>query len=455
MSEASPRVIGPLGGFAIVAGSMLGIGIFLSPPIVAKYVAEPLPFLLVWVAGGLTALAGAVACGELGTLFPRAGGDYVFQYEAYGQSVAFASGWTLFAAIFCGSIATMSVGLCTYQLPTLLGIDLAAYALPLPGGAMLDGTRLAAIVLVVALTLLNVRGARPSAGTQAALTLVPIGALVVFSLWALLRGGAPPPVEAAAVPALTLGGIVLAYNAVYFAYSGWINVIYVGGEVREPQRNIPRSLVLGTLAVTALYLLLCIGFLRVLGPAGVADAGEVGSATAGVLGGPGLRLALTVLIASALVASINGTVLGGARVAQAMAERGALWSRLAALDPERKTPRRALWLQAALSILLVASGQFEELLHLVSLTMVLTGTLTVGCLFVLRRTRPKTHRPYRATGYPWLPGLYVVSSLVVIGIMLQRAVVGEPGAWYPLLGLAIFAAAYLGHRTVAGPSRPA
>lgn len=445
VSTASQRVIGPLGGFAIVAGSMLGIGIFLSPSIVAKHVAEPLPFLLVWLAGGLTALAGAVACGELGAMFPRAGGDYVFQYEAYGRSVAFASGWALFAAIFCGSIATMTVGLCTYQLPALLGVDLAAHGITLPGGLRLDGTRLAALGLVVALTLLNVRGARPSVGTQATLTLIPIGALVLFSGWALVRGGAPVQPDPAVVPALTLGGLVLAYNAVYFAYSGWINVIYVGGEVREPQRNIPRSLVFGSLAVTALYLLLCVGFLRVLGPAGVASAGEVGSATAGVLGGDALRLGLTVLIASALLASINGTVLGGARVAQAMAERGALWSTLAALDPKRNTPRRALWLQAALSMLLVASGRFEDLLHLVSLTMVLTGTLTVSCVFVLRRTRPQTERPYRASGYPWLPGLYVLTSLVVIGVMLQRALAGEPGALYPLLGLAVFAAAFLGH----------
>ena len=196
-------MIGPLGGFAIVAGSMLGIGIFLSPPIVAQTVAEPLPFLLVWAAGGVTALAGAVACGELGAMFPRAGGDYVFQYEAYGRSVAFASGWTLFAAIFCGSIAAMSVGLCTYQLPALLGVDLAAFAVPLPGGAVLDGTRLAAIALVVGLTLLNVRGARPAAGTQAALTLVPIAALALFSLWALLRGGAPPPAGSPAPPPRT------------------------------------------------------------------------------------------------------------------------------------------------------------------------------------------------------------------------------------------------------------
>ncbi len=133
----APRVIGPVGGFAIVAGSMLGIGIFLSPPIVAGHVASPAIFLAVWAAGGLTALAGAVACGELGAMLPRAGGDYVFQYEALGPSVAFASGWALFAAIFCGSVAAMSVAICSYQLPALIGVDLSGALVNLPWGPKL------------------------------------------------------------------------------------------------------------------------------------------------------------------------------------------------------------------------------------------------------------------------------------------------------------------------------
>lgn len=444
-SAGTPRVIGPVGGFAIVAGSMLGIGIFLSPPIVASHVASPGLFLAVWAAGGLTALAGAVACGELGALLPRAGGDYVFQYEAFGPSVAFASGWALFGAIFCGSIATMSVGLCTYQLPILLGMDLSGDVLSLPWGA-LSGAQLAALLLVPALTFLNTLGASPSARTQAGLTLVPIAVLAAFSLFAIARGGAPAGAAAPAAPALTLGGLVIAYNAVYFAYSGWINVIYVGGEVADPGRNIPRALIGGTVAVTALYLLLCLAFVRVLGIPGVAGAGEAGSAVAGVLGGDAARLALTVLIASALLASINGTVLGGARVAYAMAQRGHIWSGLAALDSHHGTPRAALWVQAVISMVLILSGRFEDLLNMVSLTMVLTGTLTVSCVFVLRRTRPGAARPYRASGYPWLPGLYVASSLLAIGVMLQRAVAGEPGAVYPLLGLGIFAAALLLHR---------
>jgi APA family basic amino acid/polyamine antiporter len=439
------RVIGPLGGFAVVAGSMLGIGIFLSPPIVARHVSDPLLFLAVWAAGGLTALAGAVACAELGTLFPRAGGDYVFQREAFGPSVAFASGWSLFAAIFSGSIATMTVALCTYQVPALIGVDLAAYSWPLIGGLTLSGTQLAALGLIVALTALNLAGAGPSTHTQSVLTLLPVAVLTLFAGYAILRGGASAQPATPDVP-LTLGGLVLAYNAVYFAYSGWINVIYVGGEVARPQRNIPFALIGGTLVVTLLYLLLCTGFLRVLGLDGIGETFEAGSATAGVLGGNTLQVGLTLLIASALLASVNGTVLGGARVAVAMAEGGAISHGLAALDARSGAPRRALWVQAAIACALVLSGRFEDLLNLVSLTMVLTGTLTVSCVYVLRRTRPELERPYRTTGYPWLPAIYLLSSSVVIGVMLDRALAGEPDALYPLLGLALFAVAYAGHR---------
>jgi APA family basic amino acid/polyamine antiporter len=281
------------------------------------------------------------------------------------------------------------------------------------------------------------------------LTALPIALLALWAAWAVARGGAgAPEPEAAAPAALTLGALVAAYNAVYFAYSGWINVIYVGGEVQAPQRNIPRALVLGTVAVTALYVLLCLGFIRVLGMPGLAGAGEAGAATAATVGGEPARLLLTVLIACALLASINATVLGGARVAQAMALRGAIWSKLSRLDARRAVPLRALWLQAVLSCLLILSGRFDQLYVMVSLAMVLTGTLTVGSVFVLRRSRPTAQRPYRATAYPWLPGLYVASSLLVIGVMVQRAVSGEPDAWYPLLGLGLFGAAYVGHRVL-------
>jgi APA family basic amino acid/polyamine antiporter len=461
VSEQVPhteRAIGLAGAIAIVAGSMLGIGIFLSPPIVAQHAPTAFGFFGLWFLGGLISLSGAAACAELGAMMPKAGGDYTFQRAAFGPSVAFASGWVLFAAIFAGSIATMTVGLCTYQFPVLFGVDFSAVLITLPIGDGLTGAELSALGLIAILTLVNLSGAELSARTQIALTVVPIALLAALALYALVV--AEPATDAYSWPkAVTtvgpggLSAFVLGYMAVYFAYSGWINIIYVAGEVKNPGRSIPVSLLGGTAAVTALYLLLCLGFVHVLGVGALKDSGEAGSAVAAVLGGETGRHAITALIASALVASINATVLGGARVAYAMAQDGAMWPILGSIKSQTHVPNRALWLQALLSSLLVVSGKFEDLYTMVSLAMVVTGTLTVASLFALRRAEPDRERPYRAMGYPVFPAIYILSSIGVVTIMLGDAVSGKPGAWYPLLGLGVLIAAYSFHALLTRRSR--
>jgi APA family basic amino acid/polyamine antiporter len=440
------RVITAAGGVAIVAGSMLGIGIFLSPSVVAQHVNSVGLFIAIWALGGLTALAGAVACGELGAMLPKAGGDYVFQYEAYGPSVAFASGWVLFAAIFCGSIAAVSVGVFQYQAAALTGIPMEAEAFRLPWGPVSRG-QIGALLLVVVVSAYNAIGARLSSRVQEALAYLPIVLLAVFSCYGIVVGGA---LESASTTPVVVdaAGLVTAYMAVYFAYSGWINVIYVAGEVENPGREIPRALIWGTLLITALYLLLCGGFVRVLGLEQLRQVGEAGTATAAALIGEWGRIGITVLIAAALVATVNATVLGGARVAYAMAKQGAIWSALAEVDPVHHVPKRAIYLQGFISCLLILSGRFNELLSLVGLAMVLTGSLTVGSVFVLRRKMPDAVRPYLASGYPWLPGIYLVSSAFVLVVMIREATTGKPGAWYPLAGLVVLILAYVGHKSV-------
>ncbi len=446
-ANEQPRVIGALGAFALVAGSMIGIGIFLSPPIVAAHVDSVGLFLALWAFGGVTALAGAVACAELGTMMPWAGGDYVIQNEAFGPSVAFASGWILFGAIFSGSIAVMTVGVCTYQLPVLLGTDLSVEMFSLPWSHAVTRAEFAALLLVPALTILNTLGAQPSVRTQSVLTIAPIAAMLVLAAAAIARGrvGLPLPDASPVAISVTRQGLATAYMAVYFAYSGWINVIYVAGEVAEPQRNIPRALISGTICITVLYLLLCFGFLRVLGIEGLLGVGEAGTAIAGILAGEPGRLTATVLIASALLASINATVMGGARVAYAMGERGAGWPILGTINSRTGVPNRALWAQAVISCGLILSGRFEQLYSLVSLTMLITGSLTVASLFVLRARKPDADRPYRATAYPLLPGIYLVSSGVAVAVMLEAALSGKSGAWYPLVGLFAFALLWGSH----------
>ncbi len=447
-AEQPPRVMGGVAAFAVVAGSMLGIGIFLAPPIVARHVDSQLAFMGLWLAGGLTALGGAVACAELAVMMPRSGGDYVFQREAFGPSVAFASGWVLLAAIFAGSIAAVATGMCTYQLPTLLGVDLRTLLVTTDIGWQLQPAQLVAVGLVLLLTLINTLGLRPSGRLQTLATLIPICALAMAAAFVLGRPGIEPqqPGPPADFSGISLQGLVAAYLPIYFAYSGWNGVIYLAGEVRRPERNLPRALLLGTLVVTGLYALMCTGFLQVLGLGGLAGAGEAGSASAEVLGGRPARLAVTAVVAVALLATLNGSVLGSARVAYAMARGGAFWQGAARLHPRNGVPVRALWLGGGWACLLILSNRFEQILDMVSVAMVLSGSLTVASLFVLRARQPAADRPWRAWAYPWLPLVYLAANAVVLVVMLGNAFTAEPGAYYPLIGLVILVVTYLAHR---------
>ncbi len=438
------RAIDLRSGLAIVAGSMLGIGIFLAPSQMAGAVTDPVAFFATWIAAAVIVLGGALAYAELGTRLPRAGGDYVFQREALGPSVAFASGWALFAGIFSGSIATVALALCWWQLPTLTGLPLrdVCFALPLIGDV--TWAQLAASGLVLAFTALNVAGVRPSTRAQQAVTLIPLAVLFGLAVYALARAGGdalPPATPADAVP-LTAGALATAYLATNFAFSGWNQVIYVAGEVADPDRTIPRSLLGGTAAVTALYLVLCAAFVAVLGMGGLAAAGEAGSALGEALGGRPLFLTMNALIALCLIATINSSILGGARVGYAMARDGAFLRAAGRLD-RRGSPAAALWMQGGWSVALILTNTVDGLLQAVSLTMVITGGLSVVAYFVLRRRAPDAPG-WRAWAHPWLPGLYLGVSLWVLYIEIAKTIRSDDGA--PLVGLAVLIAAFVGHR---------
>ena len=441
------RSITLAGALSIVVGSMLGIGIFLSPGEMARSLPGPWSFLGVWLVAGLIVLGGAAAYAELGTRFPHAGGDYVFHREAFGPSAAFATGWALFGAIFSGSIAAVAVALFEFQVDALLPtVDFHATLAVVPLVGEVHVAQVAGVVLVLGLTLLNARGVRPSAVTQQIMTLLPVAVLFVLALATLgfFAGGqlelhetrhSPPP--------LSMGGLVTAYLAAYFAYSGWNAVIYVAGEVRAPKRNIPRALVGGTLAVTLLYLALCGAFVAVLGLGGLADGGEAGSQLAAALLGEAGGVPMNILVLLCLLATLNGSVLSGARVAYAMALDGALWRGARKLDARSGAPNAALWVQAAWSSVLILTNSFEALLVGVSLTMVVTGSLTVLALFRVRR-RDGGPRAVRFPGAEALIWLFLASSALVLGVKVHEGVTGA-GSVGPLWGLGVGLLAFLVH----------
>ncbi|MEC7984812.1 MAG: amino acid permease [Myxococcota bacterium] len=446
MKSTETRTLSLSHSFCMVVGSMLGVGIFLYPPTVAK-LCSPTLYFLTWIFGGFIALAGAASCAELSTMMPKAGGDYHFQRTALNPSIAFATGWVLFLGIFSGSIATMSVALFQYQIPTLLGKDFSTLIWSYPWGGGLSYTNFGACVTVLVLSAICKIGIRSSGWLQLIFTAIPLVSLFFFSLYALGTFEGLPPSTSPAQN--TLLGWMEAYLVVYFAYSGWNSIIYIAGDIQHPHKNIPRALIGGTLSTTVLYVLLCGTFVYVLGFDTLAQTIEAGTAIAGILGGSLLETTMTVLIALAILASINGTLLAGARTGHSMGKDGLFFNQKLSQDA-------IISIQCIWSIILILTGRFETLTQLTSLAMLLTGSITVSIIFVLRYRKPDDHRPYRCTGYPLIPLTYLVCNLSILGFFLFQAL-GKTSTlftqeetdfwshwkdWYPLFGLCLFILAF-------------
>jgi APA family basic amino acid/polyamine antiporter len=442
------RVIGPVGSVAIVAGSMIGIGIFLIPPVVAQNVGSLAMFFGCWIVGAAMAFAGSTAYAELGAMYPQAGGDYVFLRNTFGRSVAFAAGWVLFLGIFCGSLAAMSVALCQYQINAILsglwGIDVMNEV----AFAGITWSAITGVAIALGLTGLNVVGTKLSASAQVVITGVPIAVLTGFSLWAFAES---PATTTVTTPDVSFRNLATAMSAVYFAFAGWNAAAYVAGEVENPGRNLPIGLLGGTALVAVLYLVLCGGFVAGLGLDGLRETGEAGSALAGVLGGQTVNMVMTGAIAVALFGSLNSTVLGGARIAFEMAHDRILPETFGRRSEAAKTPAAALWLQFAVATLLILSGTFETLVEMTSIAMMLLASLAVVALFVLRRRLPDFERPYRATGYPLVPAFFVLASIGVVGLEVWDVIaptdptISMVDRLLPVAGLTTFVVLLLGH----------
>jgi APA family basic amino acid/polyamine antiporter len=456
--ERPIRTLGALPAIALVCGSMMGIGIFISPPEVATHVSGPTPFMLLWLVGGLTALFGALSLAELGAMLPRDGGDYSYLRDSWGPGIAFAAGWLQLLAIFPGSLACVAIATSRFQLPVLFGPGLAE---PLVLGAIeIPASHLWAAMIIVALTLMNHIGVKVSGILQVLVTSVPLGVLLITTLiviWqhdgvvASTAADLPSMASTEPAPSTNAHALAHAYMPVYFAYSGWNAAIYVGGEIKNPARNLPRALVGGTAMVTALYLILCAGYLAVFSLHDLAGVGEAGTAAAQAVFGPLGVTAVTALIVLAMIGSLNGSVLAGSRIAFAMGKQGDCVRAAGTLDRKFSTPAVALWMQCgvALMLLFVDLVLFGDglagLIAYTSSAMLITGTLTVLAVVIFRRRRPELVRPYKTWFYPLPPLLYAASSLFVLGVLAHK---GHPSVW---IAVGWFTAALLFYRFVRLP----
>ncbi len=398
-----PRVLGLISIIGIVIGTMIGSGIFINPSKVAQDVGTPGLMLLVWILGGILSFFGALAVAELGTMFTRAGGIYVYLREAYGPLVAFLFGWALFLVIESGTIATLAVGFSTKYLP---------YFFDLSGLQM----KVVAISLIAVLTLVNILGVKKGAYLMNFLTAIKFVALIaVCTLIFIFAKGSTGNFLGTGSPAAGAGGLLgrfgLAMVAVLWAYKGWETGTYSAGEMRDPQKKLPLGLFIGTLAVLSLYILANLAYLYVFPASRMASSGRIAADVMAEVFGPAGAAAIALIILLSMTGTANGHIMTSSRVFYAMARDGLFFKSVARVHPIYRTPYVSIILLASWAAVLSLSGTFEQLFSYVIFGFWIFMGLTVAGVIILRRKRPDLPRPYRTWGYPLTPLLFILSSV--------------------------------------------
>ena len=428
------RALGPFDATMVVIGGIIGSGIFINPYIVAQRLDSSVLVLAAWAAGGAIALAGAYSYAELGALFPRAGGQYVYLRDAYHPLAGFLYGWALLALIESGAIAAVAITFATYALRLIGRPDVAA--VPVAVGA------------IVLLSIINYLGVKPGSRVLNVFVVLKVAALGVIIMAGALVPGSPgwwsavretSASTSASTTALAFGGALI---PILFAYGGWQNANYVAEEIENPRRNLPRSLLAGTVTVVVIYVLVNVIYLRALGLEGLAATMTPASkAVEGMLGAWGDRF-VTAAIAISTFGFLDLAILAPTRVYYAMAADGVFLPALAQLHPRYRTPWLAIVVQSTWSCILALTGTYERLLNYVVFADWIFFGLTVGTVLVFRRTVPLSQRPpdsYRTPGYPVIQILFcLIAAAVVFSVVRSDPSSALRGALLLALGIPVF-----------------
>ncbi len=442
MSQSKPpalvRGLGPLDGAAIIVSNVIGGGIFILPAIVAQGVPDPWAILGVWFAGGALVFAGAMAYAELAALRPRAGGEYVYLREAFGPVAGFLTGWTSFVAGFSGAIAASAVGLAGYLgrfLPAA-GDTTPWFQIPLVVVTLsVSPQSLVALAAIAVLTVVHIVGIGPGRLVQNALASLKVLLLTALVVLGFAVGAGDAAHFSAPAGPVVSSAWTLALIPVMFSYSGWNAAAYVAEEMRDPGRNVPLAMAIGTVAVVVIYVLLNALFIYALPVSELASVEiRVVDAAADRLFGGAVAAPLAAASVVMIAASISAMVLAGPRVYYAMAQDGQFFAAAGTVHPTFHTPVVAIVAQSAWAGILVLTGTFEQLVEYTGFAIVLFTGVAVAALFVLRWRDPDAERPFRALGYPIAPLIFVAASAA----MVVNAVWRSPGT--SLAGGAIIAA---------------
>ena len=444
--EAQPtlvRRLSLLDSVLLLASGIIGSSIFLTAKDVAGPLPQPVLFLLVWVVGGIVSLFGCVAFAELGSMFPDSGGQYVYLREAYGDLVAFLYGWMLFSVANGGTIAALAVASAAYMgevVPVISQQHVVLSSL----GVTLTRTHVVGLGLIAVLTYVNVVGLRWGALLQNVSTWTKFTAMAAFVALGLVIGNGHWSNFGSHGFGLTMGfnptqfvsAMGVALIAVFWAYDGWVYITWVAGEVKEPRRNVPLAMVLGILVVGIIYIAMNVTYVYSMPLSEIAKHETIAHAAAAALFSPRVAIWLSVTIAISCFSAAATCTLSGARVYLAMAQDGIFFKRMAVIHPKWRTPAFSLIGQGIWAGILAVSGRYDQLYTYVIYGMVLSYTLTVIGLFILRWKRPDVPRPYRCTGYPWLPAVYVlVGTAWTLNTIITRPMEALWGTTIVLVGV--------------------
>ena len=478
-TASAPKFVQGMGLFsatAIVMGSMIGSGIFIVPADMSRVLGSPALLIAAWLVTAMMTIIGALSYGELAAMMPKAGGQYVYLRESLGPIWGFLYGWTLFLVIQTGTIAAVGVAFGKFLGVFFPSVSQTHWIWHVGSGNIgLSTANLAAIVIIVLLTWTNTRGVKLGAAIQNVFTSAKVLALLgIVAVGLVARNAAAMAanfghnfwslgpwklqgmlshhgewVGHGEWPRASLEEIVLNVAVVLavvqvgslFSSDAWNNVTFTAGEIKNPKRNLPLSLALGTGVVLMLYIACNFVYLSVLPMAAIQNAPQDRVATAVMqtaFAGLGAKLMAAAILVSTF-GCVNGLLLAGARVYYAMSQDGLFFKSVGKLDEKTKTPVNSLWMQCVWACLLCLSGQYGNLLDYVIFAVLVFYVLTIGGLFVLRRTRPEAPRPYKAIGYPVLPALYIVMAVWICGVLLRyKPQYTWPGLILVLLGVPVY-----------------
>ena len=413
----------------LVIGCIVGVGIFRSASSIAQYVANPIWILLLWLAGGLLSVCGALCYAELAALFPTSGGDYIYITRIYGKFCGFLFGWT---KLFIERTATIAV----------LAVVFAEYlnrVLPFPA----SGIRWVATTAVLALTAVNVCGVRWGKYVQNFFTVLKIaalGSLIIAGFWTALNGHAaasewvPTPLTFGSVQSL---GVALVF--VLWTYGGWTEAAYVAEEVHQPTRNVPLAILAGVLLTTVLYFLVNWSYLIFFPTEMIAKTPQVAASVMESLWGRAGAAFIAWMIACSAFGALNGYVLTGARILYAIGKDHALFAHLSSVDPKTRTPALALWANAFIAVGLVWTKSFEQLVTYSTVVISVFFILSVFGVILLRHREPKRARPYRTWGYPVTPLIFCVTLIgFIVDLCIKQPAESAFGFLLLAMGLPLY-----------------